>query len=47
MTVTTSDGATTAYVVDADRPVIDVVDPATGSVRSTFVLETATQAPTI
>jgi len=30
--------ATTAYVVDADRPVIDLVDPTDGSIKAAFTI---------
>ena len=38
VTLALSPDGTTAYVVDADRPVLDLVDPLTGSIRSTFAL---------
>jgi YVTN family beta-propeller protein len=38
VTVALSADGTTAYVVDADRPVLDLVDPLTGSIRATFAL---------
>jgi YVTN family beta-propeller protein len=43
VTVTLSPDGTTAYVVDADLPVVDLVNPTTGSVASRFTLP---EAPT-
>ena len=36
VTVAVSPDATTAYVVDGDRPAIDLVNPADGSIKATF-----------
>jgi YVTN family beta-propeller protein len=47
VTVTLSPDGTTAYVVDADRPVVDLVDPATGSITSTLALPAATPTTTV
>jgi DNA-binding beta-propeller fold protein YncE len=38
VTVALSPGAETAYVVDADRPVVDVVNPSDGAVTGTFTI---------
>jgi YVTN family beta-propeller protein len=38
VTLALSPDAATAYVVDADRPVIDLVDPRNGSIKRTFSL---------
>jgi YVTN family beta-propeller protein len=38
VTMALSPGATTAYVVDADRPVIDLVDPTDGARKATFAI---------
>ena len=38
VTVALSLDATTAYVVDADRPVIDLVDPTDGSIKAAFTI---------
>ncbi len=38
VTVALSPDAATAYVVDAGRPVIDLVDPADGSIKATFTI---------
>jgi DNA-binding beta-propeller fold protein YncE len=45
VTVTVAPDGSTAYVVDADRPVVDVVDPATGAVRSVVMLDAPAPAP--
>ena len=41
VTVTMSRSGSTAYVVDADRPAVDVVDPKNGAVRSVVSLATS------
>jgi DNA-binding beta-propeller fold protein YncE len=46
VSITLSSTGTTAYVVDADRPVIEVVDTATGSITSTLALPPASRRTT-
>ena len=47
VTVTLSRDGATAYVVDADLPVVDLVDPPTGLIKSTFALPATTPTTTI
>jgi YVTN family beta-propeller protein len=46
VTVTLAPDGSTAYVVDADRPSVDVVDAATGVVRAVVMLDAPTTTPT-
>ncbi len=45
VTVTMSRSGSTAYVVDADRPEVDLVDPGNGVVRTVVSLSTPAHAP--